>query len=248
MDTQTEIQDILGARLLSIPKAQALVQRIAPGKLNPYTFHNLTVTQKRTWLKNQLKKLSKVQPADLPVVKIAKQIEPVRKSISELVAEEFPKLLFSQLPDTLQRLIIRRYECKRLAVIEHKNMHSAQTNTERYVATDACVRLMKENWEIWAEIDHYHRKGKVLGKHDVFKLEAYDERIATIERTKPAMQAATEFIGMMRTAENRIYKLRQKEGKEELVKRWVERYDLLAVKLNKKKWDDRSTQSTKKGK
>ena len=238
MSLREEIQTVLDKKLLSIPDALAIVQRYAPAKLDLYKFHSLPAAQKRIKLSKILLKLSTTQVRDLPVVQLAREIAPVKKPIAELLKEEFAKLSFNDLPDNLKLLVIRRYECKRLAVIAHDDAQNAETDDQRFDAIKSCVLLMRENWQIWAELDHYHKTNTILGQHESFKLNAFETKIQTIERECSALEAAKQLLGMMRTARNRIYALRKDPGQEKLIQKWIERYNLLAKKLNEKTWKE----------
>lgn len=238
MDPHLVIRQIIEKKPLPIPEALGLVTRLAPGKIDLYDFHRLPIAQRRARLLRMLEQLLKTAPSQMPVVQIAQQVMPRKQSVQELLAAEFGRLEFVRLPDTLKLLVIRRYECKRLAVEAHAQVQQATTREARLEWVKETVRLMAENWEIWAEIEHYHRTGSVLGKRDEFKLDAFAARVAQIERELPALQAAKELLGMMRTAANRIYKLRSRPDKKEITQKWIARYNILATKTQSPAWGE----------
>ena len=98
---------------------------------------------------------------------------------------------------------------------------------------------MADNWDIWAELDNYALKGTMLGKHEDVKLDVFQKEIDEILMKNNPVQVATLLLGKMRTAENRIYALKKNEGKKKNIEKWIARYDFIAEKLEKKKWNER---------
>lgn len=239
MDPHFIIKQILAKKPLPVPDALALVQRLAPGKIDLYEFHRLPVIAKRAKLTRALNELARTAPSQMPVVQIAQSVMPRKASLEQMLATEFGSLAFAKLPDTLKLLVIRRYECKRLAVVAHAEMQAAQDNDTRLAAALECTRLMKENWEIWDEIHHYHRTGEVLGKREEFKIENFEEKVRRIEREHAPLAAAKELLGMLRTAANRIYKLRKDPDNTELCAKWIQKYNFVANRINEPAWQER---------
>jgi hypothetical protein len=236
MDPHFIIQQILAKSPLPVPEALALVLRLAPGKIDLYEFNRLPIFGKRAKLTRALKDLSKTAPSQMPVVLIAQQVLPKKRSVEQMLAAEFGSLAFARLPDTLKLLVIRRYECKRLAVQAHAEMQAAEDTDTRLAAALECTRLMKENWEIWNELHHYHRTGQVLGKREEFKIENFEDKVRRIEREQAPLAAAKELLGMLRTAANRIYKLRKDPDNAELCAKWISKYNFVAKRINEPTW------------
>ena len=224
---------------MDVKSAAAFVQSISPKSINPGIFWLLPKPQQADRLRAILKKLASVEVAELPVVKTAQEIVAPRMSVSQKLKMEYHKLDFDVLPQRLQLLVINRYSAKEKAVVCHAEIHKATTDEERLAATLACVEHMADNWDIWEELDHFAKKGVMLGKHEDIKLDEFQKEIDSILMNNNPLQVATALLGKMRTAENRIYSLKKNEGTQKTIDKWVSRYDFLAEKLQKKKWNDR---------
>jgi len=181
---------------------------------------------------------------NIPVCQPGKIIKAVNKNYltaEERLKSEFPQIVFRDLPDTLKLLVFDRFDAKRDAIEAHKQLHDATTDEERYVLARKCVIAMKNNWDIWEELNHWHQYNKVLGEHPKFKENEFIDEINNIESTKPATVSTKLFISIRTKARNNIQEyIRMKEltdVQEQKKKQWIWKYNIVSQKLNEPLWE-----------
>lgn len=161
--------------------------------------------------------------------------------VQERLQTEFPKIVFSQLPDTLKLLVFKRYDAWQKAVEHHKKQHEAETDKERFEAAKQTVLSKQENWQIWEELHHWHQYNKPLGKHESFQENDFLKAIREAEANKPAAEVAKMLITIRKRARNNINEYLRKDGltpeQEQKKAQWVWKHDIVSKKLGEPLWE-----------
>ncbi len=168
---------------------------------------------------------------------------PIKKSIDQRLKEEFPKLKFKELPDNLKLLVLKRYDAWEESKKYHELQHIAETDKERFEAAKNTVLSIQENWQIWEELDYYHKYRKPLGKHSSFKKKTFEEEIKELEK-KPVHEYTKEFGLIRQRARNNINRLlnikkkkkKLTEPQRKLLKSWIHKFNVVSEKLELPLW------------
>ncbi len=183
---------------------------------------------------------------------IVKNFVPVKKKEAEnntvnpqsivetKLRKEFPKIVFKDLPEALKKLVFVRYDAWAETVKQHALQHMAVTDQERFVAAKATVTNIIENWQIWDELNNWHKYNKVLGKHPALKENEFLTQLSELE-AKGKDIATKEYMMIRRRARNNIHiLLRMKkltEKQEKLLTTWIEKHDIVSQRLNEPLWE-----------
>jgi len=167
-----------------------------------------------------------------------------KESLTDRLKKEFPKLVFNDLPKNLQLLVIERYTAWQKSVDYHAKQHDAQTDEERFEAVKNTISNIKNNWTIWEELEHYQKYNKPIGKHKSFEKNEFEEWVKEQEK-KSAAEAALIFSKFRKNCRNNIFKLIKKaeiepltENQKEIFNLWIEKHDIVSVKINEKSWEE----------
>lgn len=164
------------------------------------------------------------------------------KSVSIKLQEEFPFLKFNDLPSALQLLVLKRYQKWEEGKLAYAEQQDTETDNERFLAAKNTVLSTKENWDIWAELDHFQRFGKILGKHPQFEENVFLAEIKQLEQL-PAVECTKELTRIRvnrRNAINRLLNINKKKGISEKqksdLKQKISEFDVVSIKLSEPEW------------
>jgi len=182
------------------------------------------------------KPLLKKQEENIELKKVYK------KSIQSKISEEFHKLIFNDLPDSMKLLVLLRYEKWEDSKKFYNLQQSAEDSITRFNNAKSAILATKENWEIWAEIDNYNKYGKPLGKHHSFKKNEFIEHIKEIEQLSVS-ECTKKLIKLKRAKESAINRFNSMSNKKALTTEQlklkqtnIDHYNIVALKLNEPLW------------
>jgi len=210
------------------------------------------ISNRKRFLEIYLKEiLNQNKPIGVPVIKNFETIDKIhnvetkqvfKKSFQERLQEEFPKLIFGQLPDELKLLVYKRYDAWEKSKQFHAKQQNAQSEEERFEAVKNTVNNIKINWAIWEELDYYQKYGKMLGKHPDFKKNEFEEKIKELEKLPP-IEFALEMNRLRKNIRNRINDFIRISKtntltveQEQLMNEKIKNHDYISLKIGKEKW------------
>ncbi|MCD6566518.1 MAG: hypothetical protein J7K53_11325 [Bacteroidales bacterium] len=186
------------------------------------------------------------KPANVTVF-ITKEAKPDKKlvykqSIQERLQKEFPKIIFKKLPESLKLLVFERYDAWEQSKIQYQAQHNAETDNERFIAAKLTEKAMQLNWQIWDELNYWHKHKTILGKHHKFKEDKFQTWLKEQERKSPE-EYTKEFAKLRAKARNNLHDYNRKAEKQPLTDKqqakydlWIYKHDLISIKLKEPAW------------
>lgn len=209
------------------------------GRANPSLKKSLLSGYMRKLLKFYGKKLHKPK---IEKVEMVVKLTQKKLSIGQKLKAEFPKIEFKELPDTLKLLVFKRYEAKQEAIKFHELQHTAADEATRYEYARNCVEAMMENWNIWEELNHWHKYKRILEKHPVFKKNEFLEEIKTMEATLPVVEYTKQFMHIRKRARAAINEHKRKKEltpqQQTKMVEWIEKFNVVSNKLSEPLWEE----------
>ena len=98
----------------------------------------------------------------------------------DLEGLQYTKLDYVRLPEHLKALIVRKNKLYVSASSLHKKLESCNSDESRGQLAETIVENMRENAEIWQELDHWKRTNTVLGNHKSFKAEVIKTELSDL--------------------------------------------------------------------
>lgn len=78
------------------------------------------------------------------------------------------KIDFAKLPEKLKVLVVKKNQLYKEASALHKKLGLCYTDEARGQLAETIMENMRENAQIWKELDYYKQTNSLLGKHDLF--------------------------------------------------------------------------------
>lgn len=182
------------------------------------------------------------KPSDIIIEEIKKEDVAMPTKLEQDTAQklkkEFPKIEFNELPETLKQLTFKRYYLWERSKFYHDQMQKALSDENRFFAAKNCIECVEENWQIWDELNEWHRHKRILGKHAKFLENAFEKWIEEQEKTPD--KGTKEFMILRRRARNNLFTLLRKQERtkeqEAKVQEWIYKHDLVSTKINEPRW------------
>jgi len=229
-----------------IKKAQKLHAKYSKNYANRKRLAKNVTLRKKLLPTYLMELLNKFKPIDAEKLYLKKAIvpsSPTRKEdVTMKLQNEFPKLIFKDLPNNLKLLVFKRYDAWEESKVQHVLLHSAETIEDRHTAVRSCVLAIKENWSIWDELNEFHKTGKVLGLHSSMKENDFDVHIKQLEELSPE-EYTKQFMKIRKNMRNNINAMIKKyEGKVpgtslETLDFNIYKFNVVSKKLKEPEWE-----------
>jgi len=187
--------------------------------------------------------LKSYKPKDVIIKKKKKKKAPKEIYTPNLLSKlkkEFPKIVFTELPETLKKLVPVRYQAWEDSIKYYALQHAADNEIDRFNAAKSTILSIQTNWLIWDELNHWHINRKILGKHPKFKEDEFLDQIKEL-KSKSEVEYFNEITKIRAKARNNILRMIRKHdnfttSQQNIVDFWIFKHNIVSEILKQPIW------------